>query len=102
MKKSLAATLVLATAAFAWYSLPPLPPPEGVLTYGVVLSLDARAGNVTIRHAPLKNLGMPAMTMDFQVAEPALLATIRRGDEVRFHADVVGDTLTVTRIEPAN
>jgi Cu/Ag efflux protein CusF len=99
--------------AFAWLSLPTPPRPQieqsghahagdpAALADGVVLSVDRTARNVTISHGPLQHLGMPPMTMGFQVGDPALLENLKAGDKVKFHADVVGGALTVTRIERA-
>ena len=114
MKKLIAAGLLGGFAAFAWWSLPSAPRPEAAgghanhggdraaLSDGVVLSLNRSAGNVTISHGPLANLGMPAMTMGFEVGDPALLERVKPGDKVKFHADMVGGAFTVMRIEPAN
>lgn len=44
---------------------------------------------------------MPAMTMVFQVKDPAMLDQVRTGDKVKFQAEKLGGTLTVTRIEAA-
>lgn len=35
-------------------------------------------------HGPLYNLGMPPMTMAFQVGDPVLLDRVSAGDKVRF------------------
>lgn len=114
MKKLIVAALLAGFAAFAWWSLPSTPRPQAAgghashggdpaaLTDGVVLSINRSAGNVTISHGPMLNLGMPAMTMGFEVADPALLERIKPGDKVRFHADVVGGTFIVINIEPVN
>ena len=50
---------------------------------GVVKSIDARAGSVTIAHDPIKALGWSAMTMAFK-ADPAVLKTVAPGDKVSF------------------
>ena len=108
MKKLAVLVLVAAFAAFAWFSLPSPPragsePASGdALAEGTVLALDRTRSSVTISHGPLGNLGMPAMTMGFQVAQPALLERIKPGDKVRFHPEIVGGELTVMNIEPAN
>jgi len=109
--------LMLAFAVFAWLSLPTPPRPAGegpsgahashggdpaALADGVVVSIDRNRKNLTISHGPITNLGMPGMTMGFQAGDPALLDTIKPGDKVRFHADVVGGTFTVMKIERVN
>jgi Cu(I)/Ag(I) efflux system protein CusF len=54
---------------------------EGV---GVVKSIDAKAGSITIAHEPIKALSWGAMTMPFKVADPALLKAVKVGAKVRF------------------
>ena len=66
---------------------------------GEVRKVDKSAGKVTIKHAPLPNLGMGAMTMVFRVADPAMLDKLKAGDKIRFQADTVKGALTVTKIE---
>lgn len=72
----------------------------GVLSSGEVRKVDRDANKITIRHGPLENLGMPPMTMVFQVNDPALLKQVKAGDKVRFLAEKSGGAFVVTRIEP--
>lgn len=51
---------------------------------GVVKSIDARAGTITIAHEAIKALNWGAMTMAFKAADPALLKTVAPGDRVSF------------------
>ena len=67
---------------------------------GEIRKVDKEAKRVTIKHGPIPNLEMPAMTMVFQVKEPALLEKVKPGDKVRFEAEKAGGAYTVTRIEP--
>lgn len=67
---------------------------------GEVRRVDKNAGKITLRHGPLANLGMPAMTMVFQVKDPAMLEQVKVGDKVKFVAERAGGALTVTKIEP--
>lgn len=71
------------------------------LTPGEVKKVDKDAGKVTIKHGPLENLGMPAMTMVFRVKDPAMLDQVKEGDKINFAADKVNGAMTVTRVEPA-
>jgi Cu(I)/Ag(I) efflux system protein CusF len=48
----------------------------------------------------MQSLDMPAMTMVFQVKDPALLGQVKAGDKVKFNAEKLGGAFTVTRIEP--
>jgi Cu/Ag efflux protein CusF len=71
------------------------------LTEGEVRKVDKDAKKITIRHAPIVYLDMPAMTMVFQVKDSALLDMVKAGDKVKFTAEKVGSALTVTHIETA-
>ncbi len=70
------------------------------LTEGEVRKVDRAAGNVTLRHGPIDNLGMPGMTMVFKVADSKMLEAVKDGDKVRFRAERVDGSVQVTRIEP--
>jgi Cu(I)/Ag(I) efflux system periplasmic protein CusF len=71
------------------------------LSEGEVRKVDKQGKKVTLKHGPIKNLDMPAMTMAFQVADPAMLDKVKVGDKVRFVAASPGGKLTVTEIQPA-
>jgi len=68
---------------------------------GEVRKVDKDQGKLTLRHGPLENLGMPAMTMVFKVADPKLLDGLRDGDKVRFTAEKVNGAFTVTALQAA-
>ncbi|RJF98168.1 copper-binding protein [Noviherbaspirillum saxi] len=68
-------------------------------TEGEVRKVDKDAKKITIKHAELKHLEMPAMTMVFQVKNPAMLDKVKQGDKVIFVAEKVGGQFTVTQIE---
>jgi Cu/Ag efflux protein CusF len=72
------------------------------LTEGEVRRVDKEAKKLTIRHGPIVNLDMPAMTMVFQVADAADLESIKAGDKIRFQAEKAAGAYMATRIEPAN
>ena len=61
--------------------------------------VDKDAKKLTIRHGPIENLGMPPMTMVFQVKDPALLDKVQAGDKIRFSADKDGSAYTVNQLE---
>lgn len=71
------------------------------MSEGMVKKVDPATGRITIKHGPLKNLGMPGMTMVFKAAADVKLDALKPGDTVNFVAEDVGGTLTVTRIESA-
>ena len=68
---------------------------------GEVKKVDKSSGKVTIKHGPLDNLGMPAMTMVFRVKDPAMLDKMKEGDKISFVAEKVNGALTVIQVEPA-
>jgi uncharacterized cupredoxin-like copper-binding protein/Cu/Ag efflux protein CusF len=70
------------------------------LSEGVVRKIDAASGKITLKHGPLVNLAMPAMTMVFKVQPPDLLNAVKVGDTVKFRAENLKGALTVTAIEP--
>ena len=66
---------------------------------GEVRKVDKEAGKVTIKHGPLANLDMPAMTMVFRVKDPAMLDRMKTGDAIKFKADKLGGNYTVTELQ---
>lgn len=76
---------------------------EGItsMSSGEVKKINKDAGKITIKHGPLANLGMPAMTMVFKVTDPAMLDQVKVGDKIGFVAEKVNGAITVTKLEPA-
>jgi Cu(I)/Ag(I) efflux system protein CusF len=71
------------------------------LAEGEVRKVDKDSKKLTLKHGPLKNFDMPAMTMVFQVNDDALLDKVQAGDKVRFQAEKIEGKFTVTKIEAA-
>ena len=69
------------------------------LVEGEVQMVDRKARNITLRHAEIRNVQMPAMTMVFNVKEAALLDRVKAGDKVRFKVEPIDGAPTVTVIE---
>ncbi|RZI42533.1 copper-binding protein [Herbaspirillum sp. HC18] len=69
------------------------------MSEGEVRKVDKDAKKITIKHGDLKNLGMPPMTMAFQVKDPTMLEQVKAGDKISFVADKMGSQLTVTKLE---
>ena len=69
---------------------------------GEVTKVDSAGGKVTIKHEPITNLDMGAMTMAFKANDPALLKDVKPGDKIMFTADTVNGQISVTKIEKAN
>jgi Cu/Ag efflux protein CusF len=65
---------------------------------GEVLRIDRAQGKLTLKHGPVPNLDMPAMTMAYRVQDPGWLDQLKVGDRVRFDADKVGGQFTVLRL----
>lgn len=72
---------------------------QAALTDGEIRKVDKEAKKITIKHGPIATLDMPAMTMVFQVKDPAVLEQVKPGDKVKFEAQKLGGAYTVTRIE---
>jgi Cu(I)/Ag(I) efflux system periplasmic protein CusF len=69
------------------------------MSEGEVRKIDLQNKRITLKHGPLKNLDMPAMTMAFQASDLAMLSKVKVGDQVRFVAANPGGMLTVTEIQ---
>jgi Cu/Ag efflux protein CusF len=89
--KTLALLTALAAAAAASWA--------GPLTEGEVKKVDKQNQKVTLRHGEIPNLQMPPMTMVFKVQDPSVLDKLQPGDKVRFAADRLNGSITVTQIE---
>jgi Cu(I)/Ag(I) efflux system protein CusF len=86
-----------ALALFAWSQLAVA---QSTLIDGQVIKIDASAGNITIKHGPIKKLDMDqGMTMVFHAQDPNLLKGVKAGDKIKFDAESVSGQLTVTKIE---
>ena len=72
------------------------------LTSGEVRKVDVEQGKVTLKHEAITNLDMPAMTMVFRAADPALLKNLKVGDKVQFHAESRDGAMVVTQIQAAS
>jgi Cu/Ag efflux protein CusF len=108
MKKLLNAAFVagafLVPGAYAKEHQEPAPgatQPSAALSEGEVRKVDKDAQKITLRHGPLQNLDMPAMTMVFQVKDPAMLDQVKVGDKVKFQAEKIGGAFMLVQIEAA-
>ena len=106
MSHRFAATVIVAAAlsgpAWAQYG-PAIPaaPAAAQMSQGEVRKVDKDAQKITVRHGPLANLDMPAMTMVFQVKDAAMIDKVKTGDKVKFRAEKVGSAFTITQIDAA-
>jgi Cu/Ag efflux protein CusF len=69
------------------------------MSHGEVKKVDTSAGKLTIKHGPLDNLGMDAMTMVFKVKDPAMISQVKPGDKIDFVAEEVDGALTVAKLQ---
>ncbi|KDB09647.1 Copper binding periplasmic protein CusF [Burkholderia sp. lig30] len=69
------------------------------MSHGEIRKVDLAAGKLTIKHGPLENLGMEAMTMVFKVKDPAMLSQVKVGDKIDFVAEEVNGALTVVKLK---
>lgn len=91
--RTLAAALLAATTL--------LPALASEMTAAEVRKVDKDNGKLTLKHAEIKSLDMPAMTMVFTVKDKAVLDKFKAGDKVRFKAEQSGGAYVVTAIEAA-
>lgn len=80
-------------------ALPPANAVSPVPVVGEVMRIDEANGRITLRHEPIPNLDMRAMTMVFRLGDPSLLAGVKLGDQVTFEAARVDGAITVTKLE---
>jgi Cu(I)/Ag(I) efflux system protein CusF len=72
------------------------------MTDAEVRKVDKENKKITLKHGEIKNLGMPGMTMVFQVKDASVLDKVKAGDKVRFTAEKTSDgAFAVTNLETA-
>ena len=71
------------------------------MTDAEVRKIDMEGGKITLKHAEIKSLDMPGMTMVFVVKDKAMLDKLKTGDKVKFKAINDAGKFTVTEIQPA-
>ena len=96
MNKLITALLMALSATFAIAQAP-----ARDMADAEVRKVDKDAKKVTLKHGPIKNLDMPAMTMVFQVKDAALLDKLAAGDKIRFTAEQQQGAYVVTGVEKA-
>ncbi|GAA5234437.1 copper-binding protein [Verticiella sediminum] len=86
------AALILATAAAVAAAAPSKP------VEGEVRRIDVAAGTITLKHGPIPELELPAITLVYQVRDAGLVADVKPGDKVRFSADRIDGQYTLISI----
>ncbi|MDP2433571.1 MAG: efflux RND transporter periplasmic adaptor subunit [Pseudomonadota bacterium] len=51
---------------------------------GSITLIDAKTGELEMRHDPIPSLDWPSMTMEFEVKDPAILNGLKKGQQVEF------------------
>lgn len=51
---------------------------------GMISSVDAKAARIGLSHGPIASLGLKAQTTNFDVVDRALLAHLKKGQQVSF------------------
>lgn len=70
------------------------------MTDAEVRKVDMEGGKITLKHAEIKTLDMPGMTMVFVVKDKAMIDKLKAGDKVKFKAINDAGKFTVTEIQP--
>ncbi len=94
MKKLIALCALALASTFAMAQVS-----RAELTSGDVRKLDKEAQKVTIKHGPIKNLGMPGMTMVFEVRDPAVLDKLPPRGEIQFRVEQLQGAYVITQVE---
>jgi Cu(I)/Ag(I) efflux system periplasmic protein CusF len=96
--KKLSLTAATAMLAFTLAAVPGVAQDSSAT--GEVRKIDQSAGKITLKHGPIKSLGMDeGMTMVFRVKDPGMLKQVAVGDKVKFEAENAGSGITVTKIQ---
>ena len=96
-------TVMLATPFTTGATPPPVvvapTAPVSALVDGEIRKIDKDSGKVTIKHAQIKSLDMPAMTMVFLFKDPSKIDSLKVGDKIKFDAVDEKGKMFVTKIE---
>lgn len=68
-------------------------------TEGEIRKVDKESKKITIKHGEIKHLEMPAMTMVFQLTDPAALDQLKVGEKVRFRVEKIGGSFVIKEIQ---
>jgi Cu(I)/Ag(I) efflux system periplasmic protein CusF len=71
---------------------------DGYDATGVVKDIRLSSNKIKIKHGPIDRLGMPGMTMMFNVTDPSLLQTLKKGTKIQFSVDNTDGGFTITKI----
>ncbi|MCU0942379.1 MAG: copper-binding protein [Hydrogenophaga sp.] len=85
--------------AHGTHGKPATPAAAADMTDGEVRKVDKEGGKLTLKHAEIKSLDMPGMTMVFVVKDKAMLDKLKVGDKVKFKAINDAGKFTVTEMQ---
>lgn len=69
------------------------------LVNGEILKVDPASSKITIKHDQIPNIGLPAMTMSFNVSDVEMLNQFKAGDTVKFAIRKLDGALTIMSLE---
>ena len=69
------------------------------LVNGEILKVDPASSKITIKHDQIPNIGLPAMTMSFNVSDVEMLNQFKAGDTVKFAISKLDGALTIMSLE---
>ncbi|HEY3325877.1 MAG TPA: copper-binding protein [Novimethylophilus sp.] len=69
-------------------------------TKGVVVSIDRSGAKLKLKHEAVSELKWPGMTMDFAVADKAMLNGLQAGERVEFQFEMAAGAPRITGITP--
>ena len=90
---------VIVVAMVALFNLPLQAAEPAPLSQGEVRKIDVGAQKITLRHGPIASIGMPPMTMVFEVEKPELLEGVSAGEKVNFQVQQQGSRYIVTELQ---
>ena len=105
---SCALTLALTSIGFAQTQLSGPTAPKSTattskiksnLSSAEVLNVYHKEKRVLLKHGPIPSLGMSEMTMEFGVAPPELIRSLKPGSKIMFSAVLVNGDYIVTHVE---
>lgn len=102
---ALSASLTFGVQAQTQNSGPPSTKPASAtagpraLATAEVVEVYLKEKRILLKHGPIPNLGMSAMTMEFAVRNPKVLTSLRPGSNIKFTAEQVHEDYVVTFIE---
>jgi Cu(I)/Ag(I) efflux system membrane fusion protein len=71
------------------------------IAQGTIDRVDRAKGSVTISHEAVESAKWPAMTMDFELADPAMASDLEQGQRVTFQFTIEqAGSAVISRIEP--